>query len=138
MSKSKPKAPVGDLSWYDALIAAVPGVERKGAAMPYTSVNGNMFSMVTPDGSLAMRLGTPEREEFLKRYGTTLCEQHGVVLKEYVRVPTSLLARPTELAAHFAASHRYACSLKPKPTSKSATANKPSAKPRGAKRRPIR
>jgi hypothetical protein len=29
------------LAAFDAMIAGVPGVERKGAAMPYLSVNGN-------------------------------------------------------------------------------------------------
>jgi len=35
------------LELYDKLIAALPGVERKGATMHYTSLNGNMFSFLT-------------------------------------------------------------------------------------------
>ena len=45
MSKSVPPE---NLKLYEKLVAMTPGVERKGAAMPYTSVNGQMFSFLTP------------------------------------------------------------------------------------------
>jgi hypothetical protein len=124
MSKPVPKAPAESVALYDALLATNPEIKRKGATMPYTSVNGNMFSLLTPDGALALRLPTVEREAFLKRYKTTLCEQHGVVMKEYVRVPPSLLRSTRTLAKYLDVSYRYACSLKPKPTTKKATAKK--------------
>jgi hypothetical protein len=38
---------------YDAIIATRPGIERKGASMPYTSIDGHMFSFLTPEGVLA-------------------------------------------------------------------------------------
>lgn len=117
MSKSTP--PAVSVALYDALVATQPGVVRKGATMPYTSANGNMFSMLSPDGTLALRLPSPEREEFLQRYRTSSCVQHGAVLKEYVRVPPALLSRTKELAEHFARSHRYACTLKVKATTRS-------------------
>ncbi len=44
------------LDLYDQVIATQPDVRRKGAKMPYTSVNGHMFSFVTQDGHLALRL----------------------------------------------------------------------------------
>lgn len=34
------------LAFYDRLIAANPNFERKGKTMPYTSVNGHMFSQL--------------------------------------------------------------------------------------------
>ena len=34
------------LASYEALVATGPGVERKGKTMPYTSVNGHMFSFL--------------------------------------------------------------------------------------------
>jgi hypothetical protein len=103
------------LALYDKLLATVPGVERKGAAMPYTSVNGHMFSFLTPAGALALRLPAEEREAFLTRYRTKLCEQHGAVLKEYVEVPDALLKKTAELKTFFASSHAYVSGLKPKP-----------------------
>jgi len=77
------------LALYEKLIAAHPEAERKGAMMPYTSLNGHMFSLFTKEGYLALRLPSAEREAFLKKYKTTLCEQYGVVMKEYVVAPTT-------------------------------------------------
>jgi hypothetical protein len=133
MSKSVPKAPAECVALYDALLATNPEIKRKGATMPYTSVNGNMFSLLTPDGTLALRLPEAEREAFLKRYETTLCEQYGVVMKEYVRVPPSLLDNTRALAKYLDVSYRHACSLRPKPTTKKATARKGKRRARGAR-----
>ena len=118
MSKSVPKAPAESVALYDVLLATNPAIQRKGATMPYTSVNGNMFSLLTPDGTLALRLPEADREAFLKRYDTALSVQYGAVMKEYVQVPASLLQKTRELAKYLDISYRYACSLKPKPTTK--------------------
>lgn len=40
---------------------------------------------------MALRLPDDEREAFLKKYKTSLCERHGTVMKEYVVVPDALL-----------------------------------------------
>jgi hypothetical protein len=106
------------LQLYEKLVATVPQVERKGATMPYTSLNGHMFSILTKDGYVALRLPTEEREAFLKRYKTKLCDQYGHVMPEYVVVPTSLLAKSSELKRFFDISYAYVGSLKPKPTTK--------------------
>src|SRR5258707_6592913 len=76
---------------YEKLVATNPRVERKGDTMPYTSWNGNMFSVLHKDGSVALRLGSPERETFLKDHSSKLSVQYGVVQKEYVVVPDRLL-----------------------------------------------
>ena len=106
------------LAHYAKLIATQAGVEQKGATMPYTSVNGHMFSFLTKEGRLALRLPEEEREIFLKKYQAKLCEQHGIVMKEYVEVPEALLAKTGELKKFFGASHAYVASLKPKPAAK--------------------
>lgn len=124
MSKSIPKAPAERVALYDALLATNPQIERKGATMPYTSINGNMFSLLTPDGTLALRLPVAEREAFLKRYNTALCVQYGAVMKEYVQVPASLLQNTRALAKYLDISYRYACSLKSKPTTKKTPAKR--------------
>jgi len=103
---------------YEALVALHPEVERKGAAMPYTSLNGHMFSFLTKEGKLGLRLAEDERVAFLKKYKTSLCEQNGMVLKEYVEVPDALLAKTKELQAFFKSSLAYISTLKPKPTKK--------------------
>ena len=113
---SKPLTAADALNFYEKLIATHPQVERKGAAMPYTSVNGHMFSFLTKTGKLALRLPEPELAAFLKTYKTTLCEQNGAVLKEYAEVPDALLQKTQELKAFFETSYAYVASLKPKPT----------------------
>jgi TfoX/Sxy family transcriptional regulator of competence genes len=111
-------APADKLELYEKLVATIPSVERKGATMPYTSLNGHMFSFLTPTGTLALRLPNEGRDAFLKKYKTKLCEQHGSVLKEYVEVPDKLLQNTRELKKFFDQSYAYVNSLKPKPTTK--------------------
>ena len=118
MAKRPAGIPADRLELYEKLLAIRPSVERKGATMPYTSLNGHMFSFMTETGKLALRLPAEEREAFLKKYRTRLCEQHGSVLKEYVEVPDALLERTSELRQYFDLSHAYVATLKPKPTSR--------------------
>ena len=106
------------LDAYDAVVATRPEVERKGASMPYTSMNGNMFSFLTPDGTLALRLSAADREAFVEKYRTQPVEQHGAVMKEYVAVPTDLFGRLEEVRPWFDRSCDYAGSLKPKKTTR--------------------
>ena len=102
---------------YDKLIATNPKIERKGAANPYTALNGNMFTLLH-SGSLAIRLPEDRRKEFLKKYKTTLYEAYGTVMPEYVTVPDTLLANTKELRKYLELSYEYVKTLKPKPTKK--------------------
>jgi len=103
---------------YEKLIAHIPKIERKGAANPYTSLNGTMFTLLHQSSTLAIRLPEDKRVEFLKKYKTTLFEAYGVVMKEYVAVPDSLLKNTRELEKYLEASYEYAKTLKPKPSRK--------------------
>jgi TfoX/Sxy family transcriptional regulator of competence genes len=103
---------------YDKLIATHPKIERKGAAMGYTSLNGHMFSLLGPSGTLALRLPEAEREKFLTKYKAKLHEAYGAVMKEYVSVPDSLLENTNELRKYLAISYDYIATLKPKPANK--------------------
>jgi len=68
---------------YDKLIATHSDIERKGAANPYTSLNGHMFTLLHDSRRLAIRLPEDKREEFLKKHKTTLFEAYGVVMKPF-------------------------------------------------------
>jgi hypothetical protein len=111
-------APADKLELYEKLVATNPKVERKGATVPYTSLNGHMFSYLSKEGKLAMRLPPVEREAFLKKYNARLCQAYGVVQPEYVEVPDSLLAATRELKKYFEFSYAYVSTLKPKATAK--------------------
>jgi hypothetical protein len=111
-------APADKLELYDRLVATNPKVERKGAAVPYTSVNGNMFSYLSREGKLELRLPPAELEAFLKKYKAKLCQAYGKIQPEYVEVPDALFASTRELKKFFDTSYAYASSLKPKPTTR--------------------
>jgi len=115
----KPDVPADKLSLYDKLIATMPEIERKGAANPYTSYNGHMFSLLLgPKGVMALRLPEEQREKFLKKYNTTQYEAYGAVMREYATVPDALLKDTKSLQKHLAMSYAYVKTLKPKPTTK--------------------
>lgn len=118
--KPTPSAPADRVEAYDRIVAAVPEVERKGATMPYTSVNGNMFSYLDASGSMALRLSAADRAAFIEQGATSLHEAYGIVQKEYVTVPADLLDDTERLLPWFVASHEYALSLKAKPTKRRA------------------
>lgn len=132
MKKPTPRASPATLELYTKLVATHPGVELKGATLPYTAVNGNMSSMLSKSGQLALRLPSPEREAFLAKYRTQLHEEYGVVREEYVLVPPALLAKTSEIAKHFARSIAYTQGLKAKPTTRKTPA---SSKPKPAPKR---
>lgn len=103
---------------YEKLVATNSKVQRKGDTIPYTSLNGNMFSMLAKDGKLGLRLPEEARSAFVNKYKTKLFEQYGTVMREYVEVPDALLNKTSELKKFFDLSYDYASSLKPKPTKK--------------------
>jgi hypothetical protein len=104
---------------YNKLVATYPDAVRKGDTMPYTSLNGHMYSYFTKDNFMALKLPEKERAAFLEQYKTTLVQQYGIIQKEYVTVPGSLLSNTGELQPWFALSYQYTSTLKPKPTAKS-------------------
>ncbi len=81
-------------------------------------MNGNMFTILHQSRTLAIRLPEDEREQFLKKYKTSLFEAYGAVMKEYVTVPDALLKKTKELQKYLELSYEYAKSLKSKPTKK--------------------
>ena len=101
---------------YERLVATNPDVERKGKTLPYTSLNGHMFSFLGDGGSIALRLAADDRQTFIDRYGASLHEAHGTMMREYVRVPDSLADDTDELAPWFERARAYVAGLKPKPT----------------------
>lgn len=118
MSKTSKLPPQDKVGLYDQLIETNPNIERKGVSMPYTSLNGHMFTYLSKTGSLGIRLPKEGREDFLEKYNTTLYESHGAIMKEYVTVPDELLENTDELKTYLDLSYEYVKTLKPKPTKK--------------------
>ena len=106
------------LELFEKLVATNPQLKRKGQTMPYTSLNGHMFSFLTKEGVLALRLPAEAREQFIKYFETELCVQYGRVMKGYVVVPDDLIRQTERLKEYFNLSFEYVSSLKPKPSKK--------------------
>jgi hypothetical protein len=116
MAKAEPLADADTVARYKALIATIPEIEVKGAKNLYTSINGNMFTTLTPEGDVGIRLPKDQRDRFLADHDEQLLHTYGAVLKEYVTVPAHLLVRTDDLAPVLALSWQYAQGLPPKPT----------------------
>ena len=112
------QGPAHKLALYERLVEATPGIERKGATMPYTSRNGHMFSFLDAAGRMALRLPPDARAEFMTQYGASAAEQHGRTMPEYVVVPDGLLARTDELQPWLARADEWIGTLKPKATAR--------------------
>lgn len=113
MAKAKYTGPPEKLEVYEELVATVPGLDRKGAANPYTSRNGWMQSFLDKEGLVSIRLGKEDREEFLEKYDTELSVQYGSVMKEFAVVPDDLLGMD-ELVDWFEKSYEWVGTLDPK------------------------
>ena len=113
-SKSRSSVPAETLALYEKLVATHPGIERKGASVPYTSANGTMFSFLTADGTLALRLPPDQLEPFFKKFNTTHPVAYGKVMKDWAAVPDSLLAKTAELKKYFNLSFQHAAAMKSK------------------------
>ena len=118
MSKTSDETPQDKLDAYNRLIATHPEIERKRKSMPYTSINGHMFTHLDKSGSMGIRLPEQERAAFLEKYSTTLFVQYGATMKEYATVPDDLLQNTDKLKPYLEMSFGYVKALKPKPTKK--------------------
>lgn len=114
------QGPPDALARFEAMVALVPAVERKGATMPYTSRNGHMFSFLDAAGTIALRLPPAGRATFVARHGGPPVEQHGRVMADYVLLPDAMLDDPNELREWFEQAWDWVGSLAPKPTTRPA------------------
>lgn len=103
---------------YDTLIALHPNVVRKGKNNPYTSLNGHMFSMVTKEGQMAIRLSKEEREKFIQDICDDKVITYNTHMKEYVCIPESMMENPESVLHYLDRSIDYINTLKPKPSKK--------------------
>jgi hypothetical protein len=114
MAKAKYAGPSEKLDIYEILVASVEGVERKGAAIPYTSRNGHMTYFIDEQGEVSIRLDEASRAEFIERYESRISEQHGAQMKEFVVIPSDLLERQDEIRDWFVRSWQWVGSKEPK------------------------
>ena len=116
--KPKITIPENIIERFNQIVAEFPDIERKGVSVPYTSINGHMFSFLDGDGSFALRLSEKDREEFMTKHNTELMIARGRVMKDYVRVPTEVFNDKEAMRTYMQMSFDHMKTLKPKPTKK--------------------
>jgi hypothetical protein len=94
------------------------GEPVRGAKNPYTSRNGHMFSFLSGDGAMALRLSKDLTDEFLSRYESGPVVQYGSVMRGYVLIPDDLLSNTEALGPWFEKSYDWIGTLEPKQTKK--------------------
>lgn len=112
------KNPTTPLELYNQLIKENPSIERKGKTTPYTSINGHMFSFLSKEGKMGLRLSNEDRAAFIEKFQSELMMQHGRTMKEYVEISEELLSDTTLLSTYLKKSLEYVSGLKPKPSKK--------------------
>ena len=101
---------------YNTLISLYPEIERKGKTTPYTSMNGHMFSFLSKEGEMGLRLSKDDIASFMEEHPSEIMMQHGRVMKEYVKIQATLLKNTEVLFVYFKKSVNYVAALKPKPS----------------------
>lgn len=105
------------LKIYEELIEKQPEVKRKGKRLPYTSIKGNMFSFISKEGYIALRLSEESIEKYIDLYKFTKFIQNDKVMEDYVRIPDAFLDNEL-LVDIFNECCEYAKTLPAKPQTK--------------------
>lgn len=115
MASTPDEVPHELIELYRAAIDTRPDIElRGGRKLPHTSTNGYMYSSLTKDGRMGIRLSDADREAFVTEHGAKPFVNYGAKIAEHVEVPEPLLRKPEELGEYLAKSRAYTDSLPPK------------------------
>ncbi len=112
------------LAIYLRAIEKAEGIEVKGAANKYTSLNGHMFSFLTKESAIAVRFDEETRAAKAKKFGTEPVVQHGATMKGYVEVPLATARRTASLVKLLEESAAYIATLPPKATKRKKAGSK--------------
>lgn len=113
----KDKSTDNGLKIYEELIENQPDIIRKGKRLPYTSMKGNMFSFISKEGHLGLRLSEESVEKYIDLYGFTKFVQNDKVMEGFVKVPEAFLKNEL-LVDIFNECCEYAKTLQAKPKTK--------------------
>jgi len=112
---SPDEIPEDKIALYQALVDVCPDMELLGAKkLRYTSVNGHMYSMMSKDGRLGMRLSKDDQKAFIQTFDTIAFKNYGANIRDYVEVPGHMLDKAELLASWLNKSLSYTLTLKPK------------------------
>lgn len=100
-----------ELEYYDSIVEACNGFERKGKKMIYTSSNGYMFTLLNKAGEIGIRLPKNMAKQFMEDYNTGAYYSYGAKMKDYVLVPRTLYNNKDLLEGYMEKSFAYVNSL---------------------------
>jgi hypothetical protein len=102
------------LAIFDAVVARIPDIKRKGRTMPYTSVNGHMFALLNKKAELGFRLGKEGMAAFFAAHDSGPHRSHGAELRGYVRLPDAMMGDLDQLEFYLRQAKTYVETLPPK------------------------
>ena len=100
-----------ELEFYDSIVEACNGFERKGKKMIYTSSNGYMFTLFNKASEIGIRLPKAIAKQFMDDYNTDEYYSYGAKMKDYVLVPRTLYDNKDLLVEFMEKSFVYVNSL---------------------------
>jgi hypothetical protein len=111
--------PAVPLEQFTRLINSHPDTELNGGGkMQYTSMDGNMYTLLGKTGEAGLRMSDEDAQAFMETFDAGPFVQYGAVLRGYVQIPPDILGDTDTLRPWLDRSHEYAGTLKPKPTRK--------------------
>lgn len=115
MTPTPDRVPEELIERYREAIDTQPDIELKGAKkLPFTSTNGYMYSSLTKDGRMGIRLSKEDQEAFIAEYDAVQFRNYGANIKEHLEVPDTLLDQPEVLGQWLSRSRAYTETLPPK------------------------
>ena len=102
------------LNLYDALIDTCTRFDRKGKAMPYTSANGYMFSLLNKAGEIGIRFSKETQQKYMAAYNTTIFKSYNATMQGYILITEEMLKDLDNVANLLDESYDYVMSLEPK------------------------
>jgi hypothetical protein len=103
--------PKDKIERYDTLLKRFPNVVRKGKNTPFALYNMQLFSFLTKDGVLALRLCPKNIAQFIQKHNGRPMLKLGRVMKGFVEVPETLWQNMDILYKYFQLSIAHTESL---------------------------
>lgn len=103
-----------ELELYDKAVDLVDGLQRLGKTMPYTASNTHMFSILTKDGRLGIRLPKERQLEFNIDKEVKVFKNYGATMKDYVEIPSQMLENSKMIANLLQEAWNYVNDLPPR------------------------
>ncbi|NNF33927.1 MAG: hypothetical protein HKN68_07450 [Saprospiraceae bacterium] len=99
---------------YDSILEVHPECIRKGKNNPYTSMNGHMFSMVTKEGQVAIRMSKDVRAKYMEEVNPEEVVTYNTMMKEYIEISDEMLNDQEAVLSLLDQSIEYIKTLRPK------------------------